>query len=160
MVSLRTVRPARLVILGDGPGRSALEAHIAEREAGKYVELRGQVPQEELSLWLTAADVFALNTAYEGLSHTMLEAFAVRTPVVTTPVGGNIELVQDGTTGLLVAHDDVPMLAAALLKLLEHRDMAHALAEHAFQSLQKFSKEVTIEAVTDLVHSICAQNRV
>jgi glycosyltransferase involved in cell wall biosynthesis len=154
IVSLQTVRPARLVILGDGPGKEDLAAHIVETDARRFVSLKGQVTQDELLLWLCAADIFALNTAYEGLSHTMLEAFAAHTPVVTTPVGGNMELVEDGTTGLLVAPGDVPMLTSALLRLLTHREFAATLSENAFQSLSRFSKQSAVAAFTELFQSL------
>ena len=49
--------------------------------------------------YLRAADVFLLNTRYEGLSHVLLEAMAARAPVVASDVGGNPEVVRHGRTG-------------------------------------------------------------
>ncbi len=141
---VRQERAARLYIAGDGPYRAAVEAHINKQNAAEYVTLLGQLPQQELALWIAAADMFVLNTRYEGLSHVLLEAFAVGTPVITTPVGGNHELVEDGSTGLLVRYNDIPLLASAILRLFKNRDMAIALAGRAHESLEKFSPERAI----------------
>lgn len=151
---VRRERPAKLYIAGDGPHQQKLEEHIAQNAAESFTTMLGRVPQNELAVWIAAADIFALNTKYEGLSHAVLEAFAAGTPVITTPVGGNRELIEDGATGLLVAPDDAPMLAAAIVRLLKNRELAMSLADNARASLARFNKEKAIEQLSALFASI------
>ncbi|MBY0472789.1 glycosyltransferase family 4 protein [Patescibacteria group bacterium] len=154
VAKVREVRAPRLYIAGDGPGRSVLEEHIQKVDAAEYVSLLGQLSHEELSVWIAAADVVVLNTKYEGLSHFLLEAFAAHTPVITTPVGGNLELVKDGDTGLLVPHDDILALGAATTRVLTDRTFAAELAENAARSLDRFSKDKALEQLDTLFKSI------
>jgi glycosyltransferase involved in cell wall biosynthesis len=151
---IRNNRPVRLFIAGDGPARSALESHIASTRSEHFVTLLGQLGQEELMAWIAAADMLALNTKYEGLSHLLLEAFILRTPVITTPVGGNTELVEDGKTGLFVAHNDTDALAGAILRLLLDRPFAVGIADGAFQSLERFSKDAAIQKLDEIYTTV------
>jgi glycosyltransferase involved in cell wall biosynthesis len=78
---------------------------------------------------LMAADL-AVDLSYEGLgvTGTIREAMALARPVVATSVAGNPELVEDGVSGILVQPRDVPMLAAAVARLLRDRELAGRLA--------------------------------
>jgi len=108
----------KLVIGGDGPERTQLETRIKTLGLGSSVRMVGALSFTDVFRYVTAADVFVLNTAYEGLSHHLIEALALGTPVVTTPVGGNPELITDGVEGLLVGVNDVSALDAAVEKIL------------------------------------------
>jgi len=81
--------------------------------------------------YLRAADVFVLNTRYEGLSHVMLEAMAAGAPVVASAVGGNPEVVQDGVNGLLVPLDGAAAIARAVDSLLDDPALAGRLRARA-----------------------------
>jgi glycosyltransferase involved in cell wall biosynthesis len=128
--AIRRRRPmASLVVVGDGPDRRRLERLAASLPAGaRFV---GEVPHEQVALYLKAADALALCSGYEGLSHVLLEAMAAGVAVVATAVGGNLELVRDGENGLLVPFGDVAATERALLRLLEDRRLAKRLAEAA-----------------------------
>ena len=103
----------RLVVIGDGPQRAALEAMPA---AGR-VTFTGLLAHEDVLRYLRAGDVYALSSRTEGLSHTLLEALAVATPSVASRVGGNPEVITDGVDGLLVPADDPTALAQAIRRL-------------------------------------------
>ncbi len=102
----------RLVVAGDGPLRAALAARAAA--SGAPTTFCGALPRETLALHLRAADYLVVYSGYEGLSHTILEALTLGTPVIASRRGGNPEVVRDGGNGLLVAHPDAAALAAAL----------------------------------------------
>ncbi len=108
----------KLVIGGDGPERSHLEAKIKTLGLESSVTMVGALSFNDVFRYVSAADVFVLNTAYEGLSHHLIEALALGTPVVTTPVGGNPELITDGVEGLMVGVDDVLAIDNAIEKIL------------------------------------------
>lgn len=99
--------PARLLIVGGGPERSRLE-----READDATIILGT--RQDVPEILRDSDVFALTSLNEGLSNTILEAMATGLPVVATGVGGNPELVEHESTGVLVEPGDHIAVAQSL----------------------------------------------
>lgn len=91
---------ARVVIVGDGPERGALEAKAAELGISASVVFTGY--RQDVRQLMSAFDVYVNCSTYEGVSLTILEAMASVLPVVATPVGGNPEVVVDQETGVLV----------------------------------------------------------
>jgi glycosyltransferase involved in cell wall biosynthesis len=97
----------RTVIIGDGPERTALEAHAQGLGIGDTIIFAGY--RSDVRQLMAAFDVYANSSQYEGVSLTILEAMAAALPVVATRVGGNPEVVIDQETGFLV-----PSLARSL----------------------------------------------
>lgn len=77
---------------------------------------------------LKSADIFVMASRGEGLPNAVMEAVAAGVPVVATRVGGLPELIEGGVSGLLVAPQDPPSLADAILKLLQDSGVAARLA--------------------------------
>ncbi|HMG47950.1 MAG TPA: glycosyltransferase [Allosphingosinicella sp.] len=147
---------ARLVVIGDGPLRGALE-----RQAGPAVQFLGALPSAEVAQWMRRAAVLAAPSLTaadgdaEGLPNVVVEAAASGLPAVATRHSGIPEAVDEGVTGLLVAEGDAAALAARLGELLgaemRRREMgaaARRLAEVRFdrarlrQRLEEFYDEV------------------
>jgi glycosyltransferase involved in cell wall biosynthesis len=105
----------RVEIAGEGPDRPTLEQMIAEFRLEQSVRLLGEV--RDIPAFLARGRFFVLPSLSEGISLTILEAMARGLAVVTTPVGGNPEVVVDGETGLLVPVGDAAALSRALLHL-------------------------------------------
>ena len=108
---------AKLLVVGEGDQRPALEALVGELGLQRAVQLlgtRGDVPD-----LLPQFDVFAVSSKSEGLSLAIVEAMACELPVVATRVGGNPDTVVDGETGVLVPPGDEAALAQALVELLQ-----------------------------------------
>ncbi|MBI5005273.1 MAG: glycosyltransferase family 4 protein [Candidatus Lloydbacteria bacterium] len=146
---------AKLYIIGDGPERKNLKSQISNLKLGNSVFLIGQLSHDDTMLYLTAADVFVLNTGYEGLSHTILEAMALGVPVVTTRVGGNPELIEDGVSGRLVTYQDKKALAEAITEILADVTKARQRFEKSARGkAAKFSKERMLEHLTQLFKQI------
>jgi sugar transferase (PEP-CTERM/EpsH1 system associated) len=112
----------RLVLTGDGPMRATVERLIREHTLGERVWLAGE--RGDIAEVMRGLDCFALPSLGEGISNTILEAMATRLPVVATRVGGNVELIEPGLTGLLVPPSDPEALADALLRYFGDRAMA------------------------------------
>jgi glycosyltransferase involved in cell wall biosynthesis len=112
MPAILAKHPARLVIIGDGPERSALEQVAAEAGVSDAVTFLGH--QEGAADWLGALDVYVNCSISEGVSLTILEAMAAGLPVVATRVGGTPEVV-DEHSALLVSSRQPGALAAAVL---------------------------------------------
>jgi glycosyltransferase involved in cell wall biosynthesis len=121
----------RLFVVGDGDERPNLE-RLAEPLNGA-VRFLGEVSRERALEVLAAADGLALCSAYEGLSHVLLEAMAAGKPIVATAVGGNLELIRDGRNGLLVPYADVEALEQALIRIATEPGLAGRLADGALR---------------------------
>ena len=118
---------ARLVVVGDGELRGALEAQVQELDIGHAVAFTGfrtDVPQ-----WLDFFDVFVMSSHLEGLCTSVLDALAMRRPVVASAAGGLPEIIRHEETGLLVPPKDPEALAQGILRLLRDRDLGRRLAE-------------------------------
>lgn len=102
----------RLVMLGDGAERPAVEAVLRDGGVTRQCWLPG--PRDDVADLLKGLDVFVLPSRNEGISNTILEAMATGLPVLATAVGGNLELVADDETGTLVPPADFAALGAAL----------------------------------------------
>jgi glycosyltransferase involved in cell wall biosynthesis len=118
---------ARLTLIGDGPARPDLERRVAELGLAGAVELAGAVGQDEIRSHYAAADAFCLPSFAEGVPVVLMEAMAMRLPVVTTRVMGIAELVDEGESGLLVRPGRSDELAAALAKLARDPDLRERL---------------------------------
>src|SRR6202008_5165691 len=94
------------------------KALAAELGLSARVHFLGNRPYAEIPLFVRAAEVFVLNSTYEGLSHTLLEVCALGTPAVATDIGGNPEVIEHGENGLLVPVHDPAELARAIERLL------------------------------------------
>jgi glycosyltransferase involved in cell wall biosynthesis len=107
--------------------------------------------RENLLLYLLASDVFVLNTAYEGLSHQLLEAMALGKAIVTTNVGGNPELIEDGKEGFLVRYNDKEALVEKICAILSNSELAQRLGQNAYKKAQEFSKERMITETVNIL---------
>ena len=119
----------RLVLIGDGPDRAALEKQIGEQGLQERVLLPGY--KEDAKSYMFLFDVFVLPSLTEGLPITLLEAMQTGTPVVATKVGGVPEALEGGGAGMLVAPRDSKGLAEAIKALYVDPDLGNRLAEKA-----------------------------
>lgn len=116
---------AHIVIAGDGPSRSEIEAMIATCPWGNRVHLPGALDKARVRQLLADADLFVMPSVVnpdgktEALGVTALEAMASGLPCVGSRVGGIVETIAENETGLLVAPGDSTELAAAIGQLLD-----------------------------------------
>ena len=137
---------ARLLIVGDGPERVAIERHIGNLSLSPYVTLLGD--RSDVVQLLSGFDVFVLASHSEGLPIAVMEAMAAGCPIIATQVGGIPELITHDVSGILVPPRDVHALAQALLSLLLDHSRRQALGRAARQtavqhlSLTRMASEV------------------
>jgi N-acetyl-alpha-D-glucosaminyl L-malate synthase BshA len=127
--------PARLVLVGDGPDRSAAEwlAH----DLGIHCRVQFLGKQDRVNELLPLADLMLMPSEMESFGLAALEAMACRVPAITTRVGGVPELVDDGVTGLLCEVGDVDAMAAGALSLLGDAQRFEEMREAARRTAQK-----------------------
>jgi sugar transferase (PEP-CTERM/EpsH1 system associated) len=131
---------ALLVIVGDGPTRATLAATAAGLGLGGRVRLLGE--RDDVPAVLTGFDIFVLSSIAEGMSNAILEAMATGLPVVATRVGGNPELVADGSSGFLVEPGSPAALADALRRYLGDPGL---LARHGRAARELAQAEFSLE---------------
>lgn len=113
-----------------------------------------KMPREAIFKALKAADVFVLNTGYEGLSHQILEAMAIGVPVVTTNIGGNPELIKDGQNGLLVEYNNKNQLKEAIKKVLLNEVDVAGFVKKSRDFVQNFTEERMVLELISVFNSI------
>jgi len=111
---------SRLVILGDGPTRPALEQQVAGLGIGDRVEFPGRYAPERMPEFYASIDVSLSPSvlATDALGGTIPESLAAGVPVIATRVGGSAEAVIPGVTGFLVPPGDDEAMAAAMLEVI------------------------------------------
>ncbi len=149
----------RLFVVGDGPERRNLEKLANRSGADDRVIFTGGLPRGRVFAHMKAADVFVLNSLYEGLPHIILEAFAAGLPVVATNAGGSKEVVEDGRNGLLVPPQRKDLLAAAIRRLNSETGLRAALVEGARRTLEDRFRWETMVTETEAVLRRAAAGR-
>jgi phosphatidylinositol alpha-1,6-mannosyltransferase len=148
------VPDVELVVIGDGPLRAELEGLARSLGVADAVRFLGAVSDEERNLWLRRADVFAMPSrlpgeglAGEGFGIVFMEAAAYGKPVVAGNVGGALDAVLDGQTGLLVDPTDPPAVAEAIARLLLDEELAHRLGGAGAQRAPSFAWPAIVKRV-------------
>jgi L-malate glycosyltransferase len=126
--------PARLLMIGDGPERSAAEWLAHRNGIQDQVHFLGK--QGSVSEILPLADLLLMPSELESFGLAALEAMACRVPSIATLVGGVPELIDDGVSGRLLPVGDVEGMAGAAVELLRDSDRYEQMAEAARRTAQ------------------------
>lgn len=153
---------ARAAIVGDGPELERLERIAVSLKVQEHVRFCGfcETPGD----YLLAADVLVLPSRSEGIPNVILEAMAMRRPVIATRVGGVPEIIENNCHGILVASESVSELAQAMITMKESPELRKRFSEAGFTRVREaFSPEIRIEAVSalykDMLMSMQRRNR-
>lgn len=121
---------------------------VEELSVEQQCVFTGRVPNETVPDYLNLMDVVVFPTHREALGLVILEAMAVRRPVVATRVGGVPEVVQDGVNGLLVEPHSPDQMAGAVLRLLSDDALRERLAAAAYRTAtETFTRDRYLEKV-------------
>nr|QNO46841.1 D-inositol-3-phosphate glycosyltransferase [Methanosarcinales archaeon ANME-2c ERB4] len=131
-----------LLIIGDGALRSELEGLTADLGLQNHVKFLGA--RSDIPELLSVMDVFVLSSFSEGLSLTLIEACAAARPIVATNVGGNAEIVEHESNGLLVPSDQPEVMANAIAEILNDKKKARLMGE---KGRKKFEKGFTLDVM-------------
>ena len=162
LISVLPDLPAtRLVVAGDGPEGARFEALAREKGVSERVVFLGRIDKDDVRSLLEAADVFVLNSSYEGLPHVVLEAMAAGAPVVATDAGGMGEVVTNQETGLLIPHSDNAALLAALRQMLRPEGPARTFAANARQMVARvFGEEACFRQYEAALQEVATCRRI
>jgi glycosyltransferase involved in cell wall biosynthesis len=151
---LRRFPDARFEIVGGGPDLAPLLARAEARRVLHAFTFLGQ--RDDVAARLAAADIFVLPSRSEALPNAVLEAMAAGLPIVASRVGGLCELIDDGTTGLLVPPGDPQPLADRMCRLIADPPHAARLgsaaqtAAHARYSFERMVESFESIYLTEL----------
>ncbi len=155
---LATALPSATLLLAGTPGSAtgALEERACEHGLEGRVQLLGH--REDVGDLLTAADVFAFPSLYEGLGGALIEAMALRTPIVASDLPAVREVTGDGSVAILVPPGDPARLATALTRLLDEPVLAATLAEAGrARYLERFTPEIETAGLIKLYRAVAGE---
>ncbi len=139
----------RLAIVGSGSMLETLQTMSVE--LGVQDRCHFEPSTADVTAWLRAIDIFVLPSLSEALSNSLMEAMACGCAVVASAVGGNPELVSDGTNGLLFQAGDAADLADRLERLIVDEDLRTRFgAESSNRVRQHFSREASVRRMEEI----------
>jgi glycosyltransferase involved in cell wall biosynthesis len=139
----RSGRAVPCTIVGSGPLEAALRQRVEQSGLGDLVSLAGARPQHEVVEVVAGASAMVAPCVVggdgnrDGMPTVLLEAMALGTPCIATPVTGVPELVADGETGLLVPPSDPGAVAQAIASLLDDAPLRTRLARGARRRIEE-----------------------
>ncbi len=154
---LKKFPKAKLLIIGDGPLKSALEQQAQQLGIHKSVIFIGKMSNDELPRYYATADLFvgpSIVTASgdtEGLGVVFLEALASGTAVIGSNVGGIPDIIKDGITGLLVEQKNAKALAEKIIEMLRNLKLRQTLVKNGQKHIQRNYDWETIADEFDLL---------
>ncbi len=144
--------PARLILVGEGPEKQAIEQLVRQLGLQHEVTCAGKVadPKEILNI----ADLFILPSETESFGLAALEAMAAKVPVISTNSGGLPEVNVEGKTGFLCNVGDIEGMAEKAVSLLKNPDMLKAFKINAYQQAIKFDVNAVLPQYEQLYRSV------
>ncbi|MEO6596931.1 MAG: TIGR03088 family PEP-CTERM/XrtA system glycosyltransferase [Planctomycetota bacterium] len=148
-------RRLRLVMVGAGPLHAEVLSVLGTAGLQEFAWLPGE--RSDIPDIMRGLDCFVLPSLAEGISNTILEAMACALPVVATRVGGNAELVDDGSTGCLVPPANHGAMAAAILQYFDDQATARRHGGAARSAVERrFSLDRMVQDYRALYDGLCS----
>ena len=141
----------RLIIIGDGPEMNNLKTIVRNMGLDRKVYLVGKKSKEAMAVYFAAADMFVLNSGYEGFSHQILEAMAAGVPVIASAMGGNKEVINQGENGFLVRYNDEFNIIEAIKGMHQSSELKSEFMIEGEKTVEKYSLERMINETLALL---------
>jgi glycosyltransferase involved in cell wall biosynthesis/putative flippase GtrA len=151
---LKAIGQVNFLVLGDGSEMDNLKRLAAEYKVAGNVFFLGRIDNNKVQDYIKAADLFILNTNYEGLSHALLGAMKAGTAIISSRAGGNVEVIEDGIDGLLFDYNDDKALAESATKVLASKEFADSLVDNANKKLEKFKWDNTVDLTVKTIKKV------
>jgi glycosyltransferase involved in cell wall biosynthesis len=124
-----------IIILGSGPDADKIKT-IANSK--KNIHYLGYLPKERTIPLIRGSDILIQPSLSEGISSTLLESMACKTPIITTNIGGNNELIVDNKTGILIDPGDSNELLKQIIRILNDQNLRDKITRSAYDEVQKY----------------------
>lgn len=145
------------VMVGDGPLRANVEAAITQAGLSERILLTGL--RRDVPELLTAFDIFALSSLWEGLPRVLPQAMIAGLPVVATTTDGNAEIVKDGENGLLVEPGKPNDLANALIRLVQNPAEAEQMGQTGREMVDEYDARRMVAQIETLYRDLLSTKR-
>lgn len=144
----------RLLIVGEGQSKAGLRALAEELSFSDRVIFTGL--RYDMERMYSAMDVFVLSSIWdEPFGLVVIEAMAMKKPVIATSVGGIVEIIENGHNGILVPRKDINALSDAISRLMEDNEFSDKIALEGFKTVQRnFSSSIMAEKFQRRVDSL------
>lgn len=143
-----------------GYGAENLKDYCKELSVEEFIEFLGAVSMAQRIEFFQKADIFVLPTYAEAMPMSVIEAMASALPVITTPVGGIPELIEDGKTGLLFPAGDADALAKRISFLLNNKEARIEIGKNARRKARKeMDFQVYVDKLRFHMTGFCAVKR-
>ena len=144
----------RLIVVGDGSLRSAMEQQAKALGCADHITWAGRQPQEELNKWYSQMDIVLMPSRSEGFGLTAIEAMANGCVMVASNVGGLPEVVRDGECGLLHHSEDITDMANKISSLISDEDTYNRLQAQSLREVEKYSFEHYAKLINDMYNKL------
>jgi glycosyltransferase involved in cell wall biosynthesis len=144
-------QPLRLLMVGDGELFALAQSVLRRTDTIDASTLTGS--RDDIAEQLRNMDIFVLGSLREGISNTILEAMAAGLPIVASDTGGNPELIESGTNGVLVPPGDEQALAAAIRDYVQDPERR---VRHGQASRDRVLSLFSIERMVDQYRALYA----
>ncbi len=149
---------AHLVLAGDGDVES-VRHEVSKLGLDRQATVMNWVSPEQRNALLASADAFVLPSLNEGLPMSVLEAMSWGLPVITSPVGGIPEIVQNGYNGLLVPPTDISALANAMQRLIEDEALRLQMGANARASVEHLDIRLYWQKLYAIYRSVLSESK-
>ncbi len=134
-IVLSKIKNVKFIIVGDGPLRENLERLVYECRIKDNVIFTGY--QKDMKDFITMSDVVVLSSLWEGLPNILLEAMALKKPVIATDVGGVREIVKNGENGFIVSPGCPDEIADKIINILSDDEASLKMGENAYRFVKE-----------------------
>jgi phosphatidylinositol alpha-1,6-mannosyltransferase len=156
---LKTLPGAAFLVAGEGNELPAAKALRSRLRLDDRVIFLGNVPYDEMPDYLSAGDVFALPSAYEGTARVLMESVAAGLPIVTTKVSGVSDFVVEGENGHIVSIGHPRELAERLVQVLVNIEHYRRGAARRKSALGLYDRQKNLPRVIEVWEQIARRNR-
>ena len=150
----------KLIVIGDGPMRLTLQGLVSKLNLMERVHLLGRVSHKKKVEYLSCATALALPSVYEGFGIVILEAWALKKPVIVADVSPLNEIVEHGRDGFVADPYNPEEWAEYVKLLLENKDLAQKMGENGYKKLiNRYTIEKTVDKLEQLYKQIIFTKR-
>ena len=140
-----------LIIIGDGPEAENIKKIELEHENVHYL---GSVNHQQTISLIKGSDVLIQPSLSEGISSTLLEAMACKTAIIASNVGGNVELIQDQKSGILIDSTDYQKFCENIVELISNSSLREKISNFAYETTKEYDWNVVGKSYLKLYQSL------
>lgn len=147
----------KLLILGVGPEEAKLKNLVKKLNLEKKVLFLGLIPPAEVPKYLAISNVFVRPSISEGFGNVFVEAMAAEVPVIGTPVGGILDFLEDGETGLFCEPNNSKSIVQAIREIFGNKELTQRLIDNGQKLVEeKYSWNIIAKQMNKIFNKLCA----